>query len=309
MMLTFAFCTYNRAARLEKLVAAMRAQTCPIPFELLAVNNNSTDNTLETLTRLASMQGVPLRFVTETGQGIVPARNRALEESIDSDILVFIDDDELPMPGFLEAAYLAIVKEGADCAGGRVSVRFDPFQRPHWLENNLLGFLAEVDYGTQPFWIENRTTPIWTCNVAYRTSLFKDGLRFDHRYNRQGHAVGGGEDAMMFQAMLDHNARMRYRPDMMVEHFIESCRLKRSYFLRLHYASGFSTGLNEFPGYPREIAGVPMFLFPQVVRHTLKTIWMYAARRPGALRQAMNMTHAFGLISGCFARWQSLEKH
>jgi len=92
MKLTFAFCTYNRADRLESLVAAMRAQDCPVPYEILAVNNNSQDNTLAILEDLASQPSAPLHFVTERNQGIVSACNRAIEESLDSDILVFIDD-------------------------------------------------------------------------------------------------------------------------------------------------------------------------------------------------------------------------
>src|SRR5574337_564370 len=87
MKLTFAFCTYNRAPRLERLVAEMRSQESPIPFEILAVNNNSTDKTLSVLETLAKLPGVPLRVVTEESQGIVPARNRALEESLTSDII------------------------------------------------------------------------------------------------------------------------------------------------------------------------------------------------------------------------------
>ena len=130
MKLTFAFCTYNRASRLERLIAEMRAQDCPIPFEILAVNNNSIDRTLPVLESLARLPGAPLRFVTETRQGIVPARNRALEESLDSDILVFIDDDELPRPGLLRAACDAILTEGAECAGGKVEVDFTGLERP-----------------------------------------------------------------------------------------------------------------------------------------------------------------------------------
>ena len=97
--LTFAFCTFNRADRLEKLVAAMRAQTCPIPFEILAINNNSSDSTAEVLAHLAQLPGPPLRWVTEPVQGIVAARNRGIAEALDSDILVYIDDDEIPLPG------------------------------------------------------------------------------------------------------------------------------------------------------------------------------------------------------------------
>lgn len=307
MLITVAFCTYKRADRLEKLVAALRTQNCPIPFEILVVNNNSPDNTLEVLSGLQQQPGAPLRVVTEMAQGIVPARNYAIEESRSSEIMVFLDDDELPQSGFLAAAYDGIAHEGADCVGGMVEVRFAPYPRPRWLENDLLGFLAEVDYGKKPFWVESDATPIWTCNVAYRTELFKDGLRFDQRYNRCGNGVGGGEDVMMFQALLERGVKIRYRPDMVVEHFVESWRLKRFYFLKLHYVSGLKYGYHEFPPYPREVLGVPLFLFSQLVRHTAKTVLMYTSGRTGALRQAMNMTHAIGMIAGCFARWRGAE--
>ncbi len=306
-MLTVAFCTYKRADRLEKLVGALRSQKCPVPFDILAVNNNSPDNTLAVLDKLRNSPGATLRAVTETAQGIVHARNRAIAEASDSEIMVFIDDDELPMPGFLEAAYDAIVREGADCVGGRVNVCFTPHARPTWLEDNLLGFLAEVNYGSERFWVESEATPIWTCNVAYRTALFRDGLRFDQRYNRRGDGVGGGEDVMMFQALLQQRVRMRYRPDMVVEHFVEPWRLRRSYFLKLHYVSGYKSGFYEFSKHPREILGVPLFLIPQLMRQSTKTLSTYLALRPGRLRQAMNMAHATGLIAGCHARWRGKE--
>lgn len=275
-----------------------------MPFDILAVNNNSPDNTLTVLDSLQNGLGATLRVVTETAQGIVHARNRAIAEASDSEIMVFIDDDELPMPGFLQAAYDAIVNEGADCVGGRVNVCFAPHERPTWLENNLLGFLAEVDYGSERFWVESEATPIWTCNVAYRTALFRDGLRFDQRYNRRGDGVGGGEDVMMFQALLQRRVRMRYRPDMVVEHFVEQWRLRRSYFLKLHYVSGYKSGFYEFPKHPREILGVPLFLIPQLMRQSMKTLPAYLGLRPGRVRQAMNVAHAAGLIAGCHARWR-----
>ena len=128
--LTFAFCTFNRADRLEKLVAAMRAQTSPVSFEILAVNNKSTDNTAEVLAKLTQLPGPTLRWVTESEQGIVPARNRAIEEALGSDMLVFIDDDELPLPGLLQAVSHAIPEEGADCVGGPIKIDFEPYRRP-----------------------------------------------------------------------------------------------------------------------------------------------------------------------------------
>lgn len=305
--LTVAICTYNRSERLPALVSALRAQECDLPFDILFVDNNSLDDTAAVLDQLAHEPGAPLRRVREIKQGITHARNRSIDESLGYDYMVVMDDDELPMPGFIQAAVSALRDENAECVGGRVRVRFESAPRPAWLEDSLLGFLAEVDYGASSRWVEDELTPIWTCNVAYRTALFQNGLRFDQRYNRKGNDVGGGEDVMMFQALLGRKTKIRYRPDMVVEHFIEPWRIKRSYFLKLHYVSGFKTGFHEFSRYPRELFGVPLFLFPQLVRHVSKTLTMYTRVRPGALRQAMNMTHAWGLIAGCFARWRGAQ--
>ncbi len=305
-MLTFAFCTYKRADRLEKLVAAMRAQSCPIPFEVLAINNNSPDDTLAILERLALEPGPPLRVVTEHEQGIVPARNRALQEAMASDILVFIDDDEMPWPGLLEAACDAIRNEGARSAGGRVVVNFEQHGRPRWLTDDLLGFLAEVDHGPEAFWIKDTSTPVWTANVAYDMRLFRDDptLRFDQRYNRQGVTAGGGSDAIMFRALLDRQVPMRYRPEMVVDHFVEEWRLHRRYFLRLHYRDGLRKGRFEVPAYERSIQGIPPFMVRQAIEKTIRALGYWLTGHPSAVRQGMNATHVFGMMTGLRRRWQ-----
>lgn len=299
-VLTFAFCTYNRADRLEKLVAAMRAQACPIPFEILAINNNSTDATAAILSRLERLPGPPLRWVNEPVQGIVAARNRGIAEALDSDILVFIDDDETPLPGLLQAAADAILNEGAACAGGRVEMDFTTTARPRWLEDDLLGFLAAVDHGPERFWIEDAGTPIWTANVAYDMRLFRDdpALRFDLRYNREGKDIGGGEDAMMLRALLDRKARIRYCPEMAVLHAVESWRLTRSYFIKLHYRAGVRHGRFSLPRYPSLRLGVPPFMVAQFIGHCGRTLKLALSGKPGLIRQAMNAAHALGSLQG-----------
>lgn len=299
-MLTFAFCTFNRAERLPGLVAEMRQQQSPVPFEILAVNNNSTDRTTEVLAGLARQPGAPLRWVTEPVQGIVAARNRGIAEALASDVLVFIDDDEMPLPGLVAAAADAILNEGAQCAGGRVKVDFKATARPPWLEDELLGFLAALDHGPQSFWIHDTDTPIWTSNVAYDMRLFREDpeLRFDQRYSRVGHDVGGGEDAVMLRELVRRGTRIRYRPDMAVLHAVEGWRLRRRYFLRLHYRAGQRVGRLELPDYPSKILGVPPFLVRQLLEQLGRTLKLAITGKAGLLRQAMNAAHAYGTLVG-----------
>lgn len=305
-LLTFAFCTYNRADRLERLVAAIRAQSCPIPFEILAINNNSSDKTAEVLAELAQLPGPALRWVTEPVQGIVAARNRGITEALDSDILVYVDDDEIPLPGLIEAAADAILNEGAECVGGRVEMDFTAIPRPAWLEDNLLGFLAAVDHGPDAFWIHDSSTPIWTANVAYDMGLFRNdpALRFDKRFDRVGNVVGGGSDAIMFHSLLERKARIRYRPEMVVLHAVESWRLCRRYFLKLHYRAGLRQGQFRLPAYSKTLFGVPPFLMRQLLNQSLKTCGVLLSGKPGLVRQAMNASNTLGLIVGYSRRTQ-----
>lgn len=305
MSLSVAICTYNRAERLPHLVAALRAQDCPVPFEILVVDNNSNDRTPEVLAELAAA-GAPLRWVRETRQGITFARNRAIEECLESEFMAFIDDDELPNPGWLRSAWHALEREGAECVGGRIRVTLAPEERPRWLDQELLGFLGELDHGDAAFWIADSSTPVWSGNVAYRTALFTSGeLRFDSRFNRAGNGIGGGEDAAMFRVLLARGVKIRYRPDMAITHLIEPWKLRRGYFLRLHFLAGSKMGQYDGMEYARSLLGVPPFMVAQALRQWHRALAMWLRDEPGALRQAMNGTHALGCIWGRLLRWKA----
>ena len=304
--ITVCICTFNRCDRLKTLVTDLRKQISPIPFDILIINNNSTDQTEDVLQKLTEEEGIPLRYVTESQQGISYARNRAISECLNNDFMLFMDDDELPSQGLISAATDALINENADCVGGRVEVCFGEIVRPRWLSDSLMGFLAETDYGTQTLWISDTSKPLWTANIAYNMAIFRDNptLRFDLRYNRKGEGVGGGEDVIMFEQLVDRKYRIRYRPDMIVKHYIDSWKIKRSYFLKLHFIAGIKEGRYELEKYSNSICGVPLFLFNQAVKQTLKWLKLGLTSDPETMRQGMNVTHALGLISGCFLGWK-----
>lgn len=305
--ITIAVCTYNRAGRLPTLVKTLRQQKCPISSEILVVDNNSSDDTQEVLCELVQLDGMPLRLVRETKQGIVHARNRSIDESRTSAYLAFIDDDELPSPGWLNAAVDALDREEAECVGGEIQVSLPVAERPSWLEEELLPFLGGVKHSSEPFWITDRCTPVWSGNIAFRFSLFANGLRFDHRYNRQGHAVGGGEDVIMLDSLLKQKVRIRYRPDMVIDHYIEEWKLRRGYFLKLHYELGWKTGRWGCEEYDRTLFGIPPFMIVQAIQQWRRVLPMLLLSRSGRIRQAMNGAHALGMIAGHFQRWKDAQ--
>ncbi|MCB1879541.1 MAG: glycosyltransferase family 2 protein [Gammaproteobacteria bacterium] len=307
--ITIAICTYNRANNLSKLVAELRKQICPIECEILFIINNCTDNTEQVLTELANQPGMKLRFVHESSQGIAYARNRALVESMESSYLLFIDDDETPDSKHLvETAVNELEKGEVQCVGGKVTVEFGNNKRPKWLVDELLGFYAEINYGETPFIIRDESTPIWTSIIAYDMTIFRNNnqLRFNTRYNREGKGIGGGEDVIMFRDMLKVGVLMKYLPEMGVLHFVESWRINRRYFWRVHFVAGKKQGQFETGDYKTMFLGIPPFMGVQFISHLLNSVLLFLKRDNHYVRQGMNATHALGMICGRYLKWKQL---
>jgi len=299
-LITVAVCCYNAARYLTKLIENLAALECPIPFEILIIDNNSSDNTKEIVQNFASNFHIPTRYVFEKEQGIPFARNRAIEESAKSLFLAFIDADEIPGKKWLSTAVTGLSNYNADCVGGKILLNVQ--YSPKWLTDSIQPFLGKIDYGNKPFRITDKNKPVWTGNIAYRTSVFFNGLRFDTRYIRKGDGIGGGEDAILFREMLKQQYHIRYEPEMQITHLIPHSKLKRSYFLKLHYTTGKKSGMYETNIHQNLWFGIPRFMFLQLLQKTFRSAKLFIMLDIGYLREAMNTTYLIGLMVGLFIR-------
>src|SRR5450631_2970039 len=138
---TVALCTHNHADRLARTLADVPAVREPdAAWELLIVDNASTDATPDLLAGHVWPAGWQVRMVREGKLGIAHARNRAVGEAW-GEFLIFMDDDETPDADWLRTFDRLIREQNPDAFGGRISVLFeDP--RPKWLTDDLLGFLG-----------------------------------------------------------------------------------------------------------------------------------------------------------------------
>jgi len=301
--MTVAVCCYNAAEYLETLIRRLEALRCPIPFEILIIDNNSTDRTADVVASLAKDSRVPIHYVIEKQRGIPYARNRAIDESLHNEFLAFIDSDELPESRWLESAYRGLDSYKADCVGGEIRLNLP--ERPRWLSDSLLPFLGMADHGVMPLRVIDRSTPVWSGNVAYRTALFADGLRFDTRYNRKGAGIGGGSDGIMFRELLERKCHIRYEPEMCITHFIPDSKLRRMYFLKLHFTAGKKAGMYEMDWDGAILFGAPRFMYSQLIKKVFLVLKLLLTRNSEYLREAMNVTYLYGMMSGFASKSRS----
>lgn len=295
--LTLALCTHNhrpRLARTLQALAHLRPPQCP--WELLIIDNASTDGTAELLSNSGWRPGhVAVRVVRESKLGLSHARNRAIAEA-SGEYLVFMDDDETPDPDWLCALERVILAERPDALGGRIEVMFEDGERPAWLQDELLGFLGKLDHGSPRRRLLERGTPIFGGNFAFRRSLFAHIGDFDADLGRKGTANVGGEDTEIYRRMIEAGCSVWWVPDAVIHHRIQVHKLRRSYFLDLHFRQGRVEGMRKRGSCLRV---PPAYLVPQFWRAVKAALAMRL--RGGShlsLRKEMNVAYFAGYVFG-----------
>ena len=121
-------CTRNRADKLQGFFDAVRRLKVDFDWELIIVNNGSTDQTEEYLKQFAAGYPGQLRLLFEPETGVARGRNRGWRAS-QAPIIAFIDDDCYPEQTFLTDLKQAFARATLGVIGGRILL-FDPTDAP-----------------------------------------------------------------------------------------------------------------------------------------------------------------------------------
>ena len=112
MLVSIVMPVYNTAAYLERTIRSIQAQTVR-DWELLIINDASTDASFEILSRLA-LSDPRLKILNNPSRlGPAASRNRGIEAAA-ADWIAFCDSDDLWLPGKLERQLAAAWESGAD---------------------------------------------------------------------------------------------------------------------------------------------------------------------------------------------------
>jgi glycosyltransferase involved in cell wall biosynthesis len=277
---TVLICTYNRPVDLARTLDGLARLRTSFTWEVVLVDNNSSDRTPEVVRRAAAWFPVPLRYMFEPRQG----KSHALNTGIDSSrarVIAFTDDDVDVPEGWLEAGVRPLLERSdIDYTGGPVRPGWGA-PRPRWLDEsgNLGGTIAVKDHGDTPFVFEDeRKTPLGV-NMVVRRALIEHIGGFRPDLGRSGRSLLGQEQAEFFYRSRRAGARGLYVPAMWLTHQVPAARLTRDYFRRWWFWKGISharlhgihgsTELGvDLSSVPR-LAGVPRYMFRTAVADAL----------------------------------------
>ncbi len=233
---TVAIVTFNRSRFLRETLATVTRQAFPADrWELLVIDNNSTDDTAEVIASFSGAAPTPRR-VLETRQGLDHGRNRAVAES-KGDILVLADDDILAEAGWLGALVAPLAGDGArriGVAGGEVVPVF-PDGIPAWLE----GSHGPLAFRSKAGALGAGQAPMGA-NFAFPKWVFERFGLFDTHLDRKGASLFGGGDSEMIRRIRSAGLEVWFVPEARVLHQIPSGRLTFRYAARHAFDSARS---------------------------------------------------------------------
>jgi glycosyltransferase involved in cell wall biosynthesis len=308
MTVTILICTYNRAALLGPTldsIAALRP-SADITWEVLVVDNNSSDATRACVEHRQLAFPVELRYVFEGRQGKSIALNTG-QALARGEIILYTDDDVRVPAEWLEAAVRPLLtRRDIDYTGGPVRPMWegDP---PDWLDpsGNLGGTIAVKDHGATPFiFEEQRKTPLGV-NMAVRRELVERVGGFRADLGRRGKSLLGQEQAEFFCRSRAAGARGAYIPEMVLEHHVPVSRLTHSYFRRWWFWKGISharlhrihhqTELGLDLRSIRRVFGVPGYILRSMAGDAVSAVAaLVRGRRRAAVGREMMVWYAVG---------------
>ena len=293
--------TYNRAALLRAALRSLFAQKIEnLDYEIIVVDNNSSDDTPATVESLKSESPVNLRYVRESRQGNAYARNAGVEQAA-GPIIAFLDDDCIADEHWVATIKYTFDRDpDLDFVGGRVLPLWerDP---PSWLNTAHWAPLALLDYGTEELNIDGQTPlGLLTANIAIRKEVFAELGGFLPALQRVKGSIGSMEDHEFLLRICRGGKRGMYLPNLITRAGVDPERLTKAYHRRWHTGHGHFYAVFNDPEWERsrfQIAGVPSHLYKETARQAVA--WcskLLSGKRDAAFESECRLRFFYGFF-------------
>jgi len=239
-LISIVICTYNRKELLLKTIDSVINQALDsTKYEIVIVDNNSTDGTLEFI-KERYKQHHNIRYLLETNQGISFSRNCGWQNS-SAKYIAYIDDDEIADYFWLEELLKTIQQN--DNNVGAVGGKVDPIwgsKPPEWLNEELSIYFSFFNLSDNTIKI-TKNQGIGSGNAIYPKEVLEKIGGFDTELkSRVGKSLVSGEDTLLNKIIMLKGYEIYYEPGAVVKHLVHSDRLTKSWLMKRFFWAGYS---------------------------------------------------------------------
>lgn len=227
-------CCYNSALLLPVTIQHIAQQKIAkeINWELIVVDNNSADGTIEIAElewKKYLVENNDFLVLSESRQGLTYARKKGVDAAKFS-LIIFCDDDNWLDKNYVSNAYTIMQQNKTIAALGGKGIAVAENALPDWWTDYHLAYaVGEQASATEDI---SYRKYVWGAGMVVRTSLLK--IVFDNQYpflltDRKGGTLNSGGDAEICARLLLMNYKLWYDEKLSYKHFITAQRLTNEY--------------------------------------------------------------------------------
>jgi succinoglycan biosynthesis protein ExoM len=192
---------------------------------IIVADNDTLPSAKERVLSAAPDIEFPITYIHAPERNISVARNACLDAST-ADYLVFLDDDELANPTWLQSLVTTCEAENATAVLGPVIATYSD-QYPHWIKSGDF-------HSTHPVWVNGKIITGYTANLLLRKNAAElKGLRF-----RVELGTTGGEDTLFLSTMCRRGGNIAYAEDAVIIEPVPVARASLSWLMKRRFRSG-----------------------------------------------------------------------
>ncbi|WP_287584467.1 glycosyltransferase family 2 protein [Candidatus Borrarchaeum sp.] len=201
-------------------------ESSPNVLTALDLKKRYKDNLLVRITH----SKIPIGLSRARNLGVLLAKN---------DIVVFIDDDCIACPNWLQNLLNVFNTKKTGIVGGRSIPLFLTERVPRWLDDRLTPAIGISHFSNK----RQKVEYVLGCNFAVRKELFNEMNLFREDLGRRGKLLLSNEEVEFCKRVKEAGYLVIYTPKAVVRHKVYPTRLDRSYFFKRFFYGGLSEGI------------------------------------------------------------------
>ncbi|MGK7893753.1 MAG: hormogonium polysaccharide biosynthesis glycosyltransferase HpsE [Xenococcus sp. (in: cyanobacteria)] len=256
---TVAICTYNGADRIILVLDKLRSQVDikDISWEIIVVDNNSNDSTAEIVKKYQAHQeqDLTIKYCFEPQQGLAYARRCAIKEA-KSELIGFLDDDNLPASDWVKQAYIFGQQHPqAGAYGGQIHGLFEVEPPPNF--SRIARFFALIEgnktycYNEKYQDTKKKLFPPGAGIVIHKQAWLETVPQSQKIMGVSGTSLATKcEDVELLSYIFYGGWELWFNKDMIIYHEIPKSRFEREYIIRFFRGVGLSRYQTRMIAYP-----------------------------------------------------------